>query len=95
MVLERVEAQLLFSHDVSSYFFFTGGRSVHTPSNTSAAMPTDSDKRGMRMDRLADVDRVAAHLDREAHFADQVARVGADDARRRCSDASLRRTGAW
>src|SRR4029453_9708161 len=41
VVLERVDAQLLFSHG-ASYFFFAGGRSVHTPSNTSAAMPMDS-----------------------------------------------------
>ena len=27
-------------------FFFAGGRSVHTPSNTSAAMPIDSDSVG-------------------------------------------------
>ena len=73
---------------LSSYFFFTGGRSVHTPSNTSAAMPIDSDERRMRMDRLADVDRIAAHLDREAHFADQVAGVRADDA---AADAAMRR----
>ena len=32
------------------------------------------------MDRLADVDRIAAHLDREANLADQIARMGADDA---------------
>src|SRR2546430_16799780 len=34
----------------------------------------------MRMDGLADVDGIAAHLDREADLADQVARMGADDA---------------
>ena len=32
------------------------------------------------MDGLADVDRIAAHLDREADLADQIARMGADDA---------------
>ncbi len=89
VILERVDAQLLFVHDaLSSYFFLTGGRSVHTPSNTSAAMPMLSRQRRMRMDRLADVDRIAAHLDGEADFADQVARVRADDA---AADAAVRR----
>jgi len=32
------------------------------------------------MDSLADVDRVASHLHGEADLADQVARMGADDA---------------
>src|SRR6476646_9591792 len=35
----------LFSH-VASYFFFAGGKSVHTPSNSSAAMPMDSQSVG-------------------------------------------------
>jgi hypothetical protein len=43
-------------------------------------MPIDSHKVGMRMDGLADVDRVASHLHGEADLADQVARMGADDA---------------
>ena len=34
----------------------------------------------MRMDGLADVDGVASHLYGEADLADQVARMGADDA---------------
>src|SRR5438093_3063344 len=37
-------------------------------------------ERRMRVDGLADVSRLAAHLDREADLADQVAGVGADDA---------------
>ena len=37
-------------------------------------------QRGMRMDRLADIDRVGAHLDRQRHFADHVAGVCADHA---------------
>ncbi len=32
------------------------------------------------MNGLADVDRIASHLDREADLADQVAGMGADDA---------------
>src|SRR4029077_2960579 len=35
---------------------------------------------GMRVDGLADVDRIASHLHGEADLADQVARMGADDA---------------
>ena len=53
---------------------------MQTPSNTSAAMPTDSLVRRVRMDGLADVGRVRAHLDRERELADQVAGAGADDA---------------
>ena len=34
----------------------------------------------MRVDGLADVGRVRAHLDRERELADQVAGAGADDA---------------
>src|SRR4051812_37726544 len=34
----------------------------------------------MRMNRLADVSGIAAHLHREAHFADEIAGVRADDA---------------
>src|SRR5436190_22957136 len=34
----------------------------------------------MRVDGLADVDRIASHLHGEADLADQVARMGADDA---------------
>src|SRR4029079_5745496 len=37
-------------------------------------------QRRMRVDRLADVHRIAAHLDRERDLADQVARVRAGDA---------------
>ena len=37
-------------------------------------------QRGVRVNRLADVHRVGAHLDGQSDFADQVARVGADDA---------------
>ena len=40
VVLQRVDAQLLFGHAGLLYFFFAGGRSVQTPSNTSAAIPT-------------------------------------------------------
>src|SRR5262249_23848920 len=56
VILQCVEAQLLFHIFLPSarivaqrryfYFFFAGGRSVQTPSNTSAAMPIDSDKVG-------------------------------------------------
>ena len=48
----------------------------------------------MRVDRLADVDRVGAHFDRQRDFADQVARVRADDA---AADDAVRRrrTAAW
>src|SRR4051794_37217426 len=35
---------------------------------------------GMRVDGLADVDRIASHLHGEADLADQVARMGTDDA---------------
>ena len=37
-------------------------------------------QRGMRMNRLADIDRVSAHLDGQRHFADHVARMRADHA---------------
>ena len=37
-------------------------------------------QRRVRMDRLADVDRVGAHLDRQRDLADQVAGMRADDA---------------
>ena len=37
-------------------------------------------QRRVWVNRLADVDRVGAHLDRQGHFADHVARVGADHA---------------
>ena len=42
----------------------------------------------MRVDGLADVGRVGAHLDGERELADQVAGAGADDAARRRCDAS-------
>ena len=50
------------------------------PSKTSAAMPIDSPSVGCGWIGLADVGGLAAHLDSEAHLADQVAGVGADDA---------------
>ena len=37
-------------------------------------------QRGMRVDCLANVDGVGAHLDRQGNLADHVAGVGADDA---------------
>src|SRR5689334_1959424 len=37
-------------------------------------------ERRVRMNGLANVDRIAAHLNRKAHFADQVARMRAHDA---------------
>ena len=37
-------------------------------------------ERGVRMNRLADIDRVGAHLDRQRHLADHVASVRADHA---------------
>ena len=37
-------------------------------------------QRGVRMDGLADVERVGAHLDGQRDLADQVAGMGADDA---------------
>ena len=55
MIFQRVAAQLLFHHVLPlpgtsgrprRYFLLVGGRSVHTPSNTSAAMPIDSHKVG-------------------------------------------------
>jgi len=49
------------------------------PSAASAANPSDSPERRMRMNRLADIDGVGAHLDRQCEFADQVAGVRADD----------------
>ena len=72
-----------------------GGRSVQAPSNASAAMPIDLAERRMRMDRLADVDRVGAHLDRQRDLADHVAGVRADDAAADDAVASPRRTAAW
>ena len=34
----------------------------------------------MWMERLPDVHQIAAHLDREAHLTDEIARMRADDA---------------
>jgi hypothetical protein len=74
--------------------------SVQLPWATSAAMPMLSPKVGVRVDGLADVEFVGAHLDGQRHLADHVARMRADDAtahescrarvRRGC-----RRTAAW
>ena len=47
---------------------------------TSAAMPIDLAERRVRMDRLADVHRVGAHLDGQRDLADHVAGMRADDA---------------
>ena len=76
---------------VLGHFFFCGGRSVQTPSKASAAMPTDSLSRRMRVDGLADVGRVGAHLDGERDLADEVARAGADDAAADACDGRRRR----
>ena len=43
----------------------------------------------MRMDGLAEVNRIASHLHGEAYLADQVARMGADDAAAEQSVISL------
>src|SRR5437016_2025047 len=40
----------------------------------------------MRMNRFADIDRVATHFDRETHFANEIAGVRADDA---AADATM------
>ena len=37
-------------------------------------------QRGVRVDGLANVDLVGAHLDGQGHFTDQIAGMGADDA---------------
>ena len=37
-------------------------------------------QRGVRVDRLAYIDGISAHLDGQRHFADHVAGVGADHA---------------
>ncbi len=37
-------------------------------------------KRGMRMNRLADIDSVRTHLNRKCHSTDHVARMGPDHA---------------
>ena len=37
-------------------------------------------QRGVRVDSLADVHRICAHLDGQSNLADHVARVGADHA---------------
>ena len=37
-------------------------------------------ERRVRVNGFADVDRIAPHLHRETHFADQIARMRADDA---------------
>ena len=37
-------------------------------------------QRRVRMNGLADIGRIATHLDRQRHFADHVAGIGADDA---------------
>ena len=67
----------------------TGGRSVQAPSKASAARPMRFAQRRVRVDGLADVDRVGAHLDRQRDLADQVAGMGADDAAADDRDAWL------
>ena len=42
--------------------------------------PNALPQRGMRMNRLTDVYRVGAHLDRQSHLADHVTGTGADHA---------------
>ena len=49
----------------------------------------------MRMNRLADVDRIGAHFHREREFADQVAGMRADDAAADDAMRCPRRTAAW
>ncbi len=65
----------------TSYFFLrTGGRSVQTPFVQFGGHPDRLAERRVRVDRLADVLGVRAHLDGQADLADQVARIQADDA---------------
>ena len=53
-------------------YFFIAGKSVQEPCAIFA-------ERRVRVDGLADIDRDAAHLDGQRHFADQVASRGAAD----------------
>jgi hypothetical protein len=66
------------------------GTSVQVPCATSAAMPIVSPSVGCGWMVLADIDRVAAHFDGQADFADHVAGVRADNAppMTRCVSAS-------
>ena len=76
VVLEAVDLQLLlFSHEFSpseradsvlGSFFFAGGRSVQNALEHLGGHADRFAERRMRMDRLADVHRVRAHLDRQA-----------------------------
>ena len=79
MILERVDTQLLFSHGGLRHFFFAGGRSVHTPSKTSAVMPIDSPSVGCGWIVLPMSTGSHAHFDGEADLSNQIAGVRTDD----------------
>ena len=50
-------------------------------------------QRGVRVDGLADINRVSAHLNGQGDFADHVARVGADHAAAKDLALAMRRFG--
>ena len=62
------------------YFFRAGGRSGADALEHFGREANGFAERRMRVDRLADIDGVGAHFDRERDFADQIAGVRADDA---------------
>ena len=89
MIFQCVAAQLLFHHvlpmpgtsALADALFFLGGRQIGAHAFEHFRRHADQFAQcRMRMDGLADVDRIASHLDGEANLADQVARMGADDA---------------
>ena len=89
-------SSLCRAHPAGRALFFLGGRQVGAHAFEYFRRHADRfAQRRMRMDRLADIDRIAAHLDREANLADQIARVRCRRCRRRARGGSIRRTAAW
>jgi len=76
-VLDRLAGDCLLEL-VRGHRRFDGGRSVHTPSYSSAAIPTDS-LVVVRMNGLAISTASAPFRDRERNLADEIARCSSDD----------------
>ena len=88
MIFQRVATELLFHHVLpfparraGRPLFSFGRRQVGTHSFEYLCGHADRFAQSrMRVNRLADVHRIATHFDRQANLPDQIARMGADNA---------------